>query len=130
MVAEDRLRAVLPDRPGHSPHARENGIYFGVRGSAAGSLASYCLGITDLDPVEYNLTFERFLNPERITMPDIDMDFQDDRRGEVIQHVTEQYGKENVALDHDVRHPGAKAALRDAGRALAMPLPESTGRAR
>jgi DNA polymerase-3 subunit alpha len=107
-----------------SNHARSSGIFFGVRGSAAGSLASYCLGITDLDPVEYNLTFERFLNPERITMPDVDMDFQDDRRMEVIQHVTKKYGEENVAFITTFGTLGAKAALRDAGRALAMPLPD------
>lgn len=107
-----------------SNHARQKGIFFGVRGSAAGSLASYCLGITDLDPVEYNLTFERFLNPERVTMPDIDMDFQDDRRQEVIQHVTEQYGRDNVSYITTFGTLGAKAALRDAGRALAMPLPD------
>ncbi|GAB4459550.1 MAG: DNA polymerase III subunit alpha [Armatimonadaceae bacterium] len=107
-----------------SNHARGTGIYFGVRGSAAGSLASYCLGITDLDPVEYNLTFERFLNPERVSMPDIDMDFQDDRRQEVIQHVTQKYGKENVAYITTFGTLGAKAAIRDAGRALALPLPD------
>ena len=107
-----------------SNHARSSGIFFGVRGSAAGSLASYCLGITDLDPVEYNLTFERFLNPERISMPDVDMDFQDDRRMEVIQHVTKKYGEENVAFITTFGTLGAKAALRDAGRALAMPLPD------
>jgi DNA polymerase-3 subunit alpha len=107
-----------------SAYARNSGIYFGVRGSAAGSLASYCLGITDLDPVEYNLTFERFLNPERVTMPDIDMDFEDTRRGDVIRHVTEFYGKENVSYITTFGTLGAKAALRDAGRALAFPLPD------
>ncbi|MCX6368404.1 MAG: DNA polymerase III subunit alpha [Armatimonadetes bacterium] len=105
-------------------HARQSGIFFGVRGSAAGSLASYCLGITDLDPIEYNLTFERFLNPERVTMPDIDMDFEDTRRAEVIEHVTKQYGKDNVSYITTFGTLGAKAALRDAGRALAMPLPD------
>ena len=107
-----------------SNHARQSGIFFGVRGSAAGSLASYCLGITDLDPIEYNLTFERFLNPERITMPDVDMDFQDDRRAEVIKHVTEKYGQDNVAFITTFGTMGAKAALRDAGRALALPMPD------
>jgi DNA polymerase-3 subunit alpha len=105
-------------------HARQSGIFFGVRGSAAGSLASYCLGITDLDPIEYGLTFERFLNPERVTMPDIDMDFEDTRRSEVIEHVTQQYGKENVSYITTFGTLGAKAAIRDAGRALAMPLPD------
>lgn len=107
-----------------SNHARSSGIYFGVRGSAAGSLASYCLGITDLDPIEYDLTFERFLNPERVTMPDIDMDFEDHRRSEVIEHVTKQYGKDNVSYITTFGTLGAKAALRDAGRALALPLPD------
>ncbi len=105
-------------------HAREKGIFFGVRGSAAGSLASYCLGITDLDPVAYDLTFERFLNPERVTMPDIDMDFEDTRRGEVIEHVVSKYGKDNVAYITTFGTLGAKAAIRDAGRALDLPLPE------
>ncbi|MGC4042347.1 MAG: DNA polymerase III subunit alpha [Armatimonas sp.] len=105
-------------------HARQSGIFFGVRGSAAGSLASYCLGITDLDPVEYGLTFERFLNPERVTMPDIDMDFEDTRRAEVIEHVTQQYGKDNVSYITTFGTLGAKAAIRDAGRALSMPLPD------
>src|SRR4029077_11818328 len=71
---------------------RDRGIFFGVRGSAAGSLVSYCLNITDVDPIEYDLTFERFLNPERISMPDIDMDFEDARRDEIIKWVTEKYG--------------------------------------
>ncbi|MDX1933755.1 MAG: DNA polymerase III subunit alpha [Capsulimonadales bacterium] len=105
-------------------YARGNGIYFGVRGSAAGSLASYCLGITDLDPVEYNLTFERFLNPERVSMPDIDMDFEDTRRADVIRHVTNFYGADKVSYITTFGTLGAKAALRDAGRALALPLPE------
>ncbi|MES2463818.1 MAG: DNA polymerase III subunit alpha, partial [Armatimonadota bacterium] len=107
-----------------SNYSRGSGIFFGVRGSAAGSLASYCLGITDLDPIEYNLTFERFLNPERISMPDVDMDFQDDRRADVIQHVTEKYGRDQVAYITTFGTLGAKAALRDAGRALAIPLPD------
>jgi DNA polymerase-3 subunit alpha len=105
-------------------YARGNGIYFGVRGSAAGSLASYCLGITDLDPVEYNLTFERFLNPERVSMPDIDMDFEDTRRGDVIRYVTQFYGADKVSYITTFGTLGAKAALRDAGRALAFPLPD------
>ena len=105
-----------------SNYSRNEGIFFGVRGSAAGSLASYCLGITDLDPIEYNLTFERFLNPERVTMPDIDMDFEDARRADVIKHVTEKYGTDQVAYITTFGTLGAKAALRDAGRALAMPM--------
>ncbi len=107
-----------------SNYARSSGIYFGVRGSAAGSLASYCLGITDLDPVEYGLTFERFLNPERISMPDIDMDFEDTKRADVIEHVTKKYGRDNVAYITTFGTMGAKAAIRDSGRALGMPLPD------
>ena len=97
---------------------RDRGIYFGVRGSAAGSLVSYCLGITDVDPVEYDLTFERFLNPERISMPDIDMDFEDARRDEIIKYVTEKYGKEHVAQIVTFGTLGAKAAIKDSGRVL------------
>jgi DNA polymerase-3 subunit alpha len=99
---------------------RNKGIYFGVRGSAAGSLVSYCLGITDVDPVEYGLTFERFLNPERIAMPDIDMDFEDARREEVIRYVRERFGDKNVAQIITFGTFGAKQAIRDAGRALAI----------
>ena len=79
-------------------YARNQGIPVGPgRGSAAGSLVSYCLGITDIDPVKYHLLFERFLNPERINMPDIDVDFCKDRRSEVIAYVSERYGKDHVA---------------------------------
>lgn len=101
--------------------ARQQGIYFGVRGSAAGSLASYCIGITDIDPVEYDLTFERFLNPERIQMPDIDMDFEDVRRDMVIRYVREKYGDDRVAQIITFGTLAAKAALRDVARALNMP---------
>ncbi|MGI8923116.1 MAG: DNA polymerase III subunit alpha [Fimbriimonadales bacterium] len=99
---------------------REQGIYFGVRGSAAGSLVSYCLGITDIDPVEHDLMFERFLNPERIEMPDIDMDFEDARRDEVISYVRDRFGEDRVAQIITFGTLGAKAAMRDAGRALAI----------
>lgn len=102
--------------------SRERGIYYGVRGSAAGSLVSHCIGITDVDPLHYDLTFERFLNPERIQMPDIDMDFEDVRRQEVIDYVRERFGEDHVAQIITFGTLGAKAALRDAGRALGMPL--------
>lgn len=95
---------------------RQQGIAFGVRGSAAGSLVSYCVGITDVNPLEYDLTFERFLNPERISMPDIDMDFEDARRDEVIKWVTEKYGSDRVAQIVTFGTLGAKAAIKDAGR--------------
>ncbi len=95
---------------------RQQEIMFGVRGSAAGSLVSYTVGITDVDPVHYDLTFERFLNPERVSMPDIDMDFEDARRDEVIRWVTEKYGQERVAQIVTFGTLGAKAAIRDAAR--------------
>src|SRR5690606_33730063 len=78
--------------------AKENGITVGPgRGSAAGSLVAYCLNITDVDPIKFHLLFERFLNPERVSMPDIDIDFPDHRRDEVIEYVAEKYGKNHVA---------------------------------
>lgn len=104
--------------------ARERGIFFGVRGSAAGSLTSFCVDITDIDPVDYELTFERFLNPERIQMPDIDMDFEDTRRSEVLEYVTRKYGEDHVAQIITFGTLGARAAIRDAGRALGIPLSE------
>ncbi|MBS1721511.1 MAG: DNA polymerase III subunit alpha [Armatimonadetes bacterium] len=106
---------------------RNSGIQFGVRGSAAGSLVSYTLGITDVDPMEYDLTFERFLNPERVSMPDIDMDFEDARRDEVIRWVTERYGKDRVAQIVTFGTLGAKAAIKDAGRVMGYP-PQETDR--
>ncbi|MBI4181051.1 MAG: DNA polymerase III subunit alpha, partial [Chloroflexi bacterium] len=99
---------------------RQNGILFGVRGSAASSLILHCLGITEIDPMEHELVFERFLNRERIEMPDIDMDFQDDRRDEVIAYVTRRYGSDHVAQIITFGTLGARAALRDVGRALGM----------
>jgi len=97
---------------------RDRGIFFGVRGSAAGSLVSYTAGITDVDPVDFDLTFERFLNPERVSMPDIDMDFEDARRGEIIDWVTERFGEEHVAQIITFGTMGAKAAIKDCGRVL------------
>ena len=105
--------------------ARSRGIPVGPgRGSAAGSLVAYALQITDLDPLEYNLLFERFLNPERVTMPDIDMDFCMDRRGEVINYVIEKYGEEHVCQIITFGTLGAKAAIRDVGRVMDMPYAE------
>jgi len=106
-------------------HAKKKGIPVGPgRGSAAGSLVSYCLGVTDIDPVKYNLLFERFLNPERISMPDIDVDFCKDRRSEVISYVAEKYGKDHVAQIITFGTMAAKAAIRDVGRALDIPYGE------
>ena len=102
--------------------ARTNGIVVGPgRGSAAGSLVSYLLGITNIDPLAYNLLFERFLNPERIAMPDIDLDFSDRRRDEVIEYVAQKYGRDQVAQIITFGTMAARAAIRDTGRALSMP---------
>jgi DNA polymerase-3 subunit alpha len=102
-------------------YAREQQIPTGPgRGSAAGSLVAYCLKITDVDPLQYDLLFERFLNPERISMPDIDIDFCERRRGEVIEYVTRKYGRENVAQIITFGTMKAKAAVRDVGRVLDM----------
>src|ERR1700686_2118435 len=103
-------------------YAKEHEIPVGPgRGSAAGSLVSYALGITDIDPLQHELLFERFLNPERVSMPDIDMDFCMNRRGEVIQYVTQKYGRENVAQIITFGTMAAKAAIKDVGRAMDIP---------
>jgi len=101
--------------------ARRRGIWWNVRGSAAGSIVTYSLGITNLDPLPYNLIFERFLNPGRVTMPDIDLDFPDDRRDEMINYVVEKYGRENVAQIITFGTMGARAVIRDVGRAMDVP---------
>ena len=102
-------------------YAKKNGIPVGPgRGSAAGSMVSYCMDITDVDPLQYSLYFERFLNPGRVTMPDIDIDFCVNRRQEVIDYVTEKYGKDNVAQIVTFGTMKAKGAVRDVGRALGM----------
>jgi DNA polymerase-3 subunit alpha len=103
-------------------YARAQGVPVGPgRGSAAGSLVSYALRITDVDPLQYDLLFERFLNPERISMPDIDIDFCMRRRGEVIDYVTQKYGRENVAQIITFGTMAAKAAIKDVGRAMDIP---------
>ncbi|MBL8048187.1 MAG: DNA polymerase III subunit alpha [Chthonomonas sp.] len=106
---------------------RESGIAYGVRGSAAGSLISFCIGITDVDPLKYDLTFERFLNPERISMPDIDMDFEDARRQEVIDYVVQRFGQDHVAQIITFGTLGARAAIKDAGRVMGY-APQDTDR--
>src|SRR5690349_20749417 len=99
--------------------AKQRGIPVGPgRGSAAGSLVGYAMEITDIDPLEYGLIFERFLNPERVTLPDIDIDFCTRGRGEVIQYVTEEYGREQVAQIITFGTLAARAALKDVGRVL------------
>ncbi len=105
--------------------AKENRIMVGPgRGSAAGSLVAYLLGITNLDPIEHNLLFERFLNPERISMPDIDIDFCFERRGEVINYVRKRFGEDRVAQIITFGTMAARAAVRDVGRALGLPYGE------
>ncbi|MCR4434626.1 MAG: DNA polymerase III subunit alpha [Clostridiales bacterium] len=106
-------------------YAKDNGIMVGPgRGSAAGSLVAYCLEITNIDPLKYNLLFERFLNPERISMPDIDIDFCFERRQEVIDYVVKKYGEDRVAQIITFGTMAARAAIRDVGRALDMPYNE------
>jgi DNA polymerase-3 subunit alpha len=106
-------------------YARERGIPVGPgRGSAVGSLVAYCLRITDIDPLHFNLYFERFLNPDRVSLPDIDIDFCERRRGEVITYVTEKYGRENVAQIITFGTMKAKAAVRDVGRVMEMAISE------
>lgn len=103
-------------------YAKSNRIPVGPgRGSGAGSLCAYCIGITDIDPIKYNLLFERFLNPERVSMPDFDIDFCKDRRGEVIDYVVSKYGSDHVAQIISFGTMAARGAIRDVGRALAIP---------
>ena len=103
-------------------YAKSRGIPVGPgRGSGAGSIAAYCMGITDLDPMKYNLLFERFLNPERVSMPDFDIDFCYERRGEVIDYVTKKYGADHVAQIVTFGTLATRAAIRDVGRAMGMP---------
>jgi DNA polymerase III subunit alpha len=103
-------------------YAKERDIPVGPgRGSAAGSLVSYALGVTDIDPLQHELLFERFLNPERVSMPDIDIDFCMNRRGEVINYVTQKYGRDNVAQIITFGTMAAKAAIKDVGRAMDIP---------
>ena len=106
-------------------YAKSVGIPVGPgRGSAAGSMVSYCLHITDIDPMQYSLYFERFLNPERVSMPDIDMDFGDTRRGEVVEYVRRKYGEDHVAQIVTFGTMAARGAIRDVGRALNMTYAE------
>ncbi len=106
--------------------ARKMGVWVGPgRGSAAGSAVAYCTGITNVDPIAYDLLFERFLNPERISMPDIDIDFDDEGRDKIIKWVIEKYGKSNVAQIITYSVLGGKSAIKDAGRVLDVPIPET-----
>ncbi|MER3513713.1 MAG: DNA polymerase III subunit alpha, partial [Chloroflexota bacterium] len=105
--------------------ARSQGIWWNVRGSAAGSIVAYTLGLTNLDPLKHKLIFERFLNPGRVTMPDIDLDFPDDQRDQLIRYAIEKYGQDRVAQIITFGTLGARAAIRDVARALDLPLPEA-----
>jgi DNA polymerase-3 subunit alpha len=105
-------------------YARENNIWYNARGSAAGSIVAYVLGIALVDPLEHNLLFERFLNPGRISMPDIDLDFRDDRRAEMLDYCVRKYGSDKVAQIITFGTMGTKAALRDVARVNDIPLPE------
>ncbi|PKQ66037.1 DNA polymerase III subunit alpha [Raineya orbicola] len=106
--------------------ARELGVWVGTgRGSAAGSAVAYCIGITNIDPIQYNLLFERFLNPERVSMPDIDTDFDDEGRQKVIDYVVEKYGRNQVASIITYGTMAAKMAIKDVGRVLELPLNET-----
>ncbi|TVL97956.1 MAG: DNA polymerase III subunit alpha, partial [Candidatus Brocadia sp. WS118] len=104
-------------------HARENGIWYNARGSAAGSIVAYVLEITVVDPLQHDLLFERFLNPGRISMPDIDLDFRDDRRSEMLEYTSSKYGSDKVAQIITFGTMGTKAALRDVARVMDIPLP-------
>lgn len=106
--------------------AREMGVSVGPgRGSAAGSAVAYCIGITNIDPIEYDLLFERFLNPDRVSMPDIDIDFDDEGRQKVIEYVIDKYGANQVAQIITYGTMAAKSSIRDAGRVLELPLPDT-----
>ncbi len=107
-------------------HGREIGVFIGPgRGSAAGSAVAYCIGITNIDPIKYNLLFERFLNPERKSMPDIDTDFDDDGRQKVIDYVVQKYGKNQVAQIITYGTMAAKSSIADVARVMDLPLAES-----
>jgi DNA polymerase-3 subunit alpha len=105
-------------------HAKERGIWYNARGSAAGSLVAYALDINLIDPLEHELLFERFLQKGRVNMPDIDLDFQDDRRAEMMQYCAEKYGEDKVAQIITFGTMGARAAIRDVGRVMDIPIAE------
>ncbi len=105
-------------------YARETGVWYNARGSAAGSMAAYCLDITLVEPIEHGLIFERFLNPGRVSMPDIDLDFQDDRRSEIMKYCANKYGDDKVAQIITFGTLGARGAIRDVGRVMDIPISE------
>ena len=105
-------------------YAREKNIWYEARGSAAGSIVGYVLGITLVEPIRHGLIFERFLNPDRINMPDVDLDFQDDKRAEIMEYCANKYGYDHVAQIITFGTMGARAAIRDVGRVMDVPLGE------
>ncbi|MCH7663373.1 MAG: DNA polymerase III subunit alpha, partial [Chloroflexi bacterium] len=105
-------------------HAANENIWYNARGSAAGSMVAYCLDITLVDPIEHGLLFERFLNPDRISMPDIDLDFQDDQRNKIMEYCAQRYGEDKVASIITFGKMKARAAIRDVARVLDIPLNE------
>ena len=107
--------------------AKDQGIRTGVRGSGAASMCAYAMGITGLDPLEHGLIFERFLNPERPSMPDIDVDFDERRRGEVLRYVTDKYGDDRISQVVTYGTIKAKQAVKDSSRVLGYPSPWATG---
>src|SRR5690606_10449171 len=110
---------------------RDLGVLIGPgRGSAAGSAVAYCIGITNIDPIKYNLLFERFLNPDRKSMPDIDTDFDDEGRQKVIDYVVDKYGKNQVAQIITYGSMAAKSSIKDVARVLDLPLSESNALAK
>lgn len=112
-------------------HGKDIGVFVGPgRGSAAGSVVAYCIGITNIDPIKYNLLFERFLNPDRKSMPDIDTDFDDEGRQKVIDYVVDKYGKNQVAQIVTYGTMAAKMSIKDVARVLDIPLPEANGLAK
>lgn len=111
--------------------ARKMGVAVGPgRGSAAGSAVAYCIGITNIDPIKYDLLFERFLNPDRTTLPDIDIDFDDEGREKVLQYVIEKYGREQVAQIITYGTMAARSAIRNCARVLDLPLSEANNLAK
>jgi len=105
-------------------YARENDIWYEARGSAAGSLVGYVLGVTMVEPIRHKLIFERFLNPNRVNMPDVDLDFEDEKRAEIMQYCANRYGSDHVAQIITFNTLGARAAIRDVGRVMDIPLNE------
>ena len=111
--------------------ARKMGVAVGPgRGSAAGSAVAYCTGITNVDPIKYDLLFERFLNPDRVSLPDIDIDFDDEGRSKIIDYVVKKYGMNQVAQIITYGTMAAKSSIRDAARVMELPLPEANALAK